>query len=232
MESGNWFLRSKEYVAWRDLDADSHLWLYGKVGCSKTALCSTIIEDLRGNAHQERTAVVYFYFNFRDTSKQTYHALLCSILLQLCTYPLARQELMRVFSEERSEQISTTEADQLIRALLAAFDRVYLIIDALDECPKPIERRELLASLVCLVASPHLRCLVSSRPEADIDQALGPSTFQGYALSSDDINKDIRLWLEGRFRDEDKFTTDFENLISSTILTRADGMSVRLWPCT
>lgn len=43
--SGEWFLRSSEYSAWK-MERYSFLWLYGMPGCGKPILSSTIIQDL------------------------------------------------------------------------------------------------------------------------------------------------------------------------------------------
>ena len=59
---------------------------------------------------------------------------------------------------------------------------VYLIIDALDECPDtsglPSPREQVLDCLNALVelSSPNLRLCVTSRPEIDIQRALEPLT--------------------------------------------------------
>ncbi|UQC85448.1 pfs domain-containing protein [Colletotrichum lupini] len=64
--TGQWFLDSKEYLKWKTA-ACSSLWLYGRPGCGKTVLSSTIVNDL------QRIGIecLYFYFTFTDTRKQS-----------------------------------------------------------------------------------------------------------------------------------------------------------------
>ena len=65
---------------------------------------------------------------------------------------------------------------------------VYLIVDALDECPNtstmPTPREKVLMRVDQLVESqlPTLRICVTSRPETDIKAVLGPLAFRSISL--------------------------------------------------
>jgi hypothetical protein len=111
---------------------------------------------------------------------------------------------------------------------------VYLIIDALDECPDtsglPSPREQVLDLMKALVelSSPILRLCVTSRPEIDIRRALEPLTFLQVSLHDESgqkqdiidyvtsiVQSDLKM---RRWRDEDK------NLVIKTLSERADGM--------
>ena len=63
---------------------------------------------------------------------------------------------------------------------ISAEQPIYIVIDALDECPNfsgiPTPREVVLNLLVSLVrlGQPNLHICVTSRPEADIKDVLGP----------------------------------------------------------
>jgi hypothetical protein len=69
---------------------------------------------------------------------------------------------------------------------------IYLIIDALDECPFTDERSSPRRQVLYLVEKlvklnlPNLRICVTSRPEADIQVTLGPLTSTSYTISLHD----------------------------------------------
>jgi predicted ATPase len=62
--TGTWLFQSGKYQRWRSRDIH-HLWLYGKAGCGKTVLCSTVIEDIREYCEGVKIAMyATFYFTF------------------------------------------------------------------------------------------------------------------------------------------------------------------------
>lgn len=71
------------------------MWLYGKAGCGKTVLASTIIEEILA-CPSDAVAVAYFYFDFNNAEKQNSDKMICSI-----TYHAA----LRI----RKEGMQTTE---------------------------------------------------------------------------------------------------------------------------
>jgi len=111
---------------------------------------------------------------------------------------------------------------------------IYLVIDALDECPvttklpPPRERvLELIEKLVRLNL-PNIRLCVTSRPEVDIRASLEYLTTKCISLHDQrGQNKDIEDYVRSvvhsdrnmrRWRDEDKV------LVVETLTEKADGM--------
>jgi hypothetical protein len=110
---------------------------------------------------------------------------------------------------------------------------VYLIIDALDECPDtklPPPREKVLELIEKLVKlnHPNLRVCVTSRPEVDIRASLEPLTTNCISIHDQSgQKKDIEDYVRSvvysdrnmkRWRDEDK------TLVVETLTKKADGM--------
>jgi hypothetical protein len=111
---------------------------------------------------------------------------------------------------------------------------IYLIVDALDECPNnsglPTPREEALDLIDSLVGLrlPNLHICVTSRPEVDIQSALEPLTTLCVSLHNQSgQKKDIVDYVSSvvhsdkkmrRWRKEDR------NLVIDTLSERADGM--------
>jgi hypothetical protein len=123
----------------------------------------------------------------------------------------------------------------LTEMLLLPFEGpVYLILDALDECPTnsglPTPREEVLDLIKNLVGLrvPNLHVCVTSRPEIDIQTTLEPLTSLRVSLHNQSgQKKDIIDYVSSvvcsdnkmrRWREEDR------NLVIETISERADGM--------
>ena len=78
--SGLWFLQSHAFAKWRR-QRNSFLWLNGIPGCGKTILSSAVIKELNNTLPSE--PLLYFYFTFNDTGKQSLESMVRSLICQL-----------------------------------------------------------------------------------------------------------------------------------------------------
>jgi len=183
--------------------------------------------------------MAYFYFDFRDIDKQNRRDLLSSLVTQLSDQSHRHCDILYnlyVIHGWGAQKPSEDELIECLKDMLTLPDQqpVYLIIDALDECPDtsglPSPREQVLDLLKALVeiSSPNLRLCVTSRPEIDILRALDPLTSFDVSLHEQSGQKrDIIEYVTSvvqsdlkmrRWRDEDK------NLVIETLSERADGM--------
>ena len=185
--------------------------------------------------------MAYFYFDFKDVSKQGCHDLLPSLVSQLSTRSsLCCNLLHRVYKmhENGTRQPSDDTLKKCLKEMLRVTGRgsIFIILDALDECPDasgiPSPRDEVL-QLVKELVDLHLQDLhicVTSRPEIDIRAVLGPLAFRSVSLHDEsgqktDIDDYIRSVVNSlqsaamrRWRAEDR------DLVIETLTERADGM--------
>ena len=140
-------------------------------------------------------SLAYFYFDFHDEDKRNRCGLLLSILSQLSVQSnLCCGVLSRLYSAH-DDGVRKPSDDVLKQCLedmllLPAHGPVYLIIDALDECPNnfgmPTSREDVLNLVNGLVNMrlPNLHICVTSRPEFDIQTAFEPLTSLCVSLAS------------------------------------------------
>ena len=139
-------------------------------------------------------------------------------------------------SDGGAQKPSEDDLMKCLKEMVALPDHppVYLIIDALDECPDssgmPSPREMVLCLFEELVglSLPNLHICVTSRPEIDIRTALEPLTSCQVSLHNQSgQKKDIIGYITSvvhsdpkmrRWRDEDK------RLVIETLSERADGM--------
>ena len=183
----------------------------------------------------------YFYFDFRDANKQNLEDLVRSLLTQLSARSDLRCDTLSRLYESHDRGTKQPSDDILTRCLKQMLSipdqrQIYLIIDALDECPdssgipSPRERvLQLLKELVELNLS-NLHICVTSRPEIDIREVLDPLTSSTVSLQDQSgQKKDIVDYVRSvvysdsepimkRWRTEDK------DLVINTLSERADGM--------
>jgi hypothetical protein len=203
------------------------------------SVSSTIIQDVFALRADGLVSMAYFYFDFRDINKQNRRDLLPSLVTQLSDQSYRHCDILnRLYFKHGSgaQKPSEDELIQCLKDMLTLPDQqpVYLVIDALDECPDtsgmPSPREQVLDLVKDLVelSSPNLRLCVTSRPEIDIRRALEPLTSLRVSLHDQSGQKqDIVNYVTSvvqsdlkmrRWRDEDK------NLVIETLSERADGM--------
>ena len=183
--------------------------------------------------------MAYFYFDFRDVDKRSRRNLLPSLLLQLAARSdLFCDVLSDLYKAHDDGACLPTDGALMdcLKGMLTLPDQapVYLILDALDECPNtfgvPSFREQVLDLVKDLVdlRLPSLHICVTSRPEVDIKDALRSIASHSVSLHHESgQQKDIAKYVESvvhsaremrRWRDADK------DMVIKTISERADGM--------
>ncbi|KAB8275406.1 hypothetical protein BDV30DRAFT_236772 [Aspergillus minisclerotigenes] len=198
--TGNWFLTSEQYQDWKD-SAGHILWLNGIVGCGKSVLCSTIIEDIDRLCEEDSTkSFAYWYFQFSNEMTWSVQNLVRSLIRQLSRKPLA-QSVTKMWERNsgRGSLPGWEELrDTLDDVLSTTPGEIFLVLDALDECPERSGRneRKVLLSLLIGLNERHknkLHILATSRPEQDIRATLRRfPTVDLEAQLADDVETFVR----------------------------------------
>jgi len=112
--------------------------------------------------------------------------------------------------------------------------KIYLIVDALDECPST-SRDRVLDVIENLIESslPNLRIFTTSRPETEIRDALEPLASQTISLHEEDGQKQDMVNHITSFVNLDrkmrKWSAKDKKLVIDTLSERADGMYVHYY---
>jgi NACHT domain-containing protein len=158
---------------------------------------STIIQDIKRISEIGSAHMAYFFFDFKDTRKQDARAFLSSVLVQLSSQSVSLCNVLLEFysaHQQGSQQPSESVLMQCLEKMLKIPRKVpvYLIVDALDECPDTSgvhSSREKILDLVEKLVRlhlPNLRLSITSRPEVDIRNVLEPLTSTSTRLSLHD----------------------------------------------
>jgi hypothetical protein len=187
-----------------------------------------------------QASLAYFYFDFRDEEKkQDFRNFIKSLLIQLSSYSTPCCKIIsRIYSTHAkgTQQPSNAVLKSSLREMLsaAAEKPIYIIIDALDECPDlsgmPTPREDVLNLLESLVriGLRNLRICVTSRPEVDIQNVLGP--LAGVSISLHDEygqKKDIFDYVNDVVHTDKKmrrWRDDQKDLVVEELFQKADGM--------
>ncbi|KAN0136205.1 Ankyrin repeat-containing domain protein [Lactarius tabidus] len=254
--TAEWFCRGSNFETWKV--TGSLLWIHGKPGSGKSILwfvvlnscissdlrllrSSAIINDIETLHNAGQAFMAYFYFDFRDTGKQSRGDLLRSLLIQLSAQSDPFCEILSRLYDDHDKGTRQPSDGTLMRCLeemLTLPDQcpIYLIMDALDECPNtfgiksPREKvLDVVKELVDLQLS-NLRICVTSRPEVNIRSALEDIAFFSVSLHDESgQQKDIVEYIKSVVHSPSdtlmkKWREEHKDLVIQALSERADGM--------
>ena len=184
-------------------------------------------------------SLAFFYHDFNEDEKRRLRGLLSSLLVQLCRQADSYCDILSEFYSEHGNGSQHPSDDELVQCLKNVLELpgqapVFLILDALDECPEtsdiPSPREEVLKLVEGLIESqiPNLRICVTSRPEADITTVLGRLTSSSVSIhdekgQSEDINKYIK-WAVNEDPKNKKWRMEDRKRVIDVLTKRAGGM--------
>ncbi|GAW24459.1 hypothetical protein ANO14919_140430 [Xylariales sp. No.14919] len=229
--SGQWLLRCKVYSTWKTTRS-SILWLNGIPGCGKTILSSTIIEDLKSTKSSQ--PVLYFYFDFTKTKKQSFENALRSLASQLFFQNEDTRECLRsLYStcKDGQDQPSTHELANTLQSMIKRAREIWIVLDALDECSKREESSDGgLFTWIKRCRDPkfNIHTLVTSRPEQHITSTLRKwiQKAEIIPLQSNLVSDDIRAYIQTKIRQLSRWDDqlDIREKIEADLIDKAGGM--------
>lgn len=201
---------------------------------------STAIEDLKDiSAQYSNVAVIYWYFTFTDTEKQNVSNCLSSMIADACSNLRYTPEVVqKAYDQANYGQQSPTQDSQLtmLKETVAGFDHLYLVIDALDECPKNDGEREKLLGVIEAIHGWKTKCvhiMATSRNETDIATHFeGMKKETGFiteiCLQNTHVEEDIKNYVRLRLKHKSfsKWKPKLKIEVESSLAAKADGMYV------
>ena len=224
--TGQWLLASTEYQTWVDTRGRT-LFCPGIPGAGKTFLASIIVDDLgkRYNNNTE-TGIAYIYCNFRRRSEQKADDLLSNLLKQLSQGQVLPSSVKELYSQHqvRNTRPSVDEISRTLQSVAALYARVFLIVDALDECEAE-SRSRLLTEIFSLQAKTKTNFFTTARPNTYIKEE-----FEGCcSLEILASNGDVCRYLDGHMSQLRPFVSrnsDLKDEIKTEITMASEGMYV------
>jgi len=224
--TGKWLLDSVEYQTWLDSSKQT-LFCPGIPGSGKTILAAIVVDDLITRSRNDPTiGVAYIYCNFRQKDDQKIENLLASLLKQLArsrSFPGSVKDLYDRHKEMQTKP-SIDEISKALQSVSAMYSKVFIVIDALDECQASNGcLSKLLSHIFSLQANTVINFFATSRPIPDIDGEF-KKCLRREILA---INEDVRRYLDGHMSDLPRFVfkrPDIQEEIKTEITRAVEGM--------
>ena len=173
----------------------------------KTILSSTIIEKLWQET--SKCAVVYFYFDFNQGTKQYIINMLCSLIQQLLSrFESIPESILSLFKacQDGAKPPQISQLERVFEALVDSNKRTFIVLDALDECESRDELLEFLESAIERKAS-GLSIMMTSRRLRRFDDFFSRylSDQSKVSIQNEKVDEDIHSYIQGRLLHDRRF---------------------------
>jgi hypothetical protein len=223
-KTGLWFLNSPEFTDWVSGTSQT-LFCPGIPGAGKTIMAAIAVDHLQKIVQTADVGVAYVYCNYKRQADQTTSSLLAAMLKQLVQdRPSIAKPLSSLYDhhEVRRTRPSIEEMLSALQSVLADYSRMFVVIDALDECVYD-DRRELLSKLRNLQSKTGLHLMATSRFIPDIiEEFNGLPTLE---VRADDA--DVKRYVTGQTNRLSRCVQRDDNLqelIQNKIVEAVGGM--------
>ncbi|KXH46951.1 hypothetical protein CSIM01_13012 [Colletotrichum simmondsii] len=225
-KTASWLIESKEFewVANRG----QTLLCRGMPGAGKTIMTSVIIDHLIHRFRDDpRVGIAYIYCNFKDTERQDCHDLLSSLAKQLaqsCSpFPQSLETLYNTHHKRRTLR-TIQETVDVLQIISSCYERVFIVVDALDECDRNA-RQTFLREIRRLQQRSQVNIFATTR---DIPEILGSKEFENsISVEIRAIKEDVLRYTSDRMTHMQSFVRnnlDLQNEIRHTIAEKVNGM--------
>ncbi|KFY36599.1 hypothetical protein V495_07752 [Pseudogymnoascus sp. VKM F-4514 (FW-929)] len=213
-KSIDWILQNPKYISWKDGEDVCLLWIKGGAGKGKTMISIGLIEQL-SRPQDESTMVTYFFCQEANYELKTLEAIIKGLILQLVTQQKDLKESLRrrwdAINERFDEDVTSWRtlwnifSEMLSRCKCL---RVYVIVDALDEC-----QDDAMADFLKLIVRTGLdqpskiKWLLTSRPldSAERELLAGPDQVElSLELNQKQLSKVVKTFIASKVIELDR----------------------------
>lgn len=228
-----WILRNPQYCRWQNGDDVRLLWIRGGAGKGKTMMSIGLVEQF---SLDDSSIITYFFCQETDYQLNSMEGIIKGLIRQLIRQ---RKELIE-FLQCRWDPAGASFTEnmsswrRLWDVLLEMINhcrrqRVYVVVDAIDECQNG-EMGEFLKLLVRTgLDNPNVRWLLTSRPLDDADRELLNTTQEvgiGLELHYDHFEAAIRTYIRHKVHELypiHRYGQKIPHSLEAELLERAEG---------
>jgi hypothetical protein len=157
---------------------------------------SIVVNHLQTTFGNDKIAIACIYCNYKEQTEQTVPNLVASLLKQMVQDHFTTSNTVKLLFKRHKDKRTSPTLDECMEALkseIGTYSKVFIIVDALDECREDDgTRANLLQALRSLVGKVNL--MVTSRDLVSIARDF-QETKRIDILAND---QDVRRYIEGR----------------------------------
>jgi len=225
--TGQWLLDSPKFHAWLETDKQT-LFCPGIPGAGKTILTSIVVDYLYSRRQRDpNIGIAYLYCNFQRKYEQKIDDLLASLLKQFIQEQSSVPDSVKTLYNQHKDKRTRPSLDEISKTLnsvITYYSRVYIVVDALDECQVSGEcRSRLISEIFNLQAKTRANLFATSRLIHNITEKFKGSISLEIRASDEDVLK----YLDDRIsHSEPKILKHYREEIKTEITKAVSGMYV------
>ncbi|KAF4458972.1 Ankyrin repeat, partial [Fusarium albosuccineum] len=203
--TGLWLLDGEEFQQWLAVP-NTRLWLTGTPGAGKTVLAGAIISEVL-DLSSSTVGVAFFFCDYKDSRTHEVINILQTMASQLARQNHEAYMVLEAYYKEiqpnegLSSDPSLWELNDIIHQMVACFEKVYMVIDGIDECGETA--REVARALADIVEEQEstVSLTILRRDELPIREAL-QDAFVSIEIEAqkDDIRLYVATEMESRIQ--------------------------------
>lgn len=196
---------------------------------------SNVLEHITAEKElQKDIAICFAYYNYRDAQLGDIASIIAALIKQLCQRrDSIPQSLLQAKHDAHSPALVSTQ--ETFVSLIEDLSEVYIVFDALDECPER-ERKDILGFITSVVTAPiscRVRVFTTSRREMDIAKAFEDKNIPTIQVQAENVVTDIENFARSQVQKLRKgehgktlyvASDDLAQKIIQTLARKADGM--------
>lgn len=196
-------------------------------------LASIVIDDITSRFENDDTVgIAYVYCNYRRADEQRAKDLFANLLKQLAQGQTLLPECVKLLYNKHKDRLtraSIKEISEALHTVAAMYSKVFIIVDALDECQVSDDcRSRFLDEVFNLQAKCAVNFMATSRAIPEISER-----FTGAKLVTiSATTEDVRNYVDGHLSQLPSFvrrSPELKEEVVSGIIRAIDGMYVVLY---
>jgi hypothetical protein len=228
--TGQWLLNSDEFQAWLNKSRGT-LFCPGIPGAGKTMITSIVVNHLGTEFQNDaNVGIAYLYCNYRQQQEQKAEDLLSSLLKQLAQEQVAvPADVKSLYESHRTKRTrpSSGEIVKVLHSTIRLYSKVFIIIDALDECSVSNEgRNRFLSAIFDLQTQAQVNIFATSRFILEIMSQFEGCLSKEIRAQDDDILKYVNGRIPQLLRSRISKYPDLQDAVRRGVVNAVDGMYV------
>ncbi|KAN0071119.1 hypothetical protein V8E54_010550 [Elaphomyces granulatus] len=228
--TGKWFLKTTAFIEWVE-EKQNTLFCPGIPGAGKTMIASIVVDYLKTSFPDGETGIAFLYCIYKRRDNQEVDGLLASLLGQLAAWqPIIPESVRKLYDKHLTGGKPRPSRDEIregLHCIIQAYSRIFIVIDALDECKTDPIRDKLLSEVYELQEGCDIRLMLTFRPNI-VPKA--PSSGSVTTLEIRAYEEDIERYLSSQMSQLPRIVQDRNELqrkIKTRIITLVDGILSR-----
>jgi hypothetical protein len=187
-----------------------------------------VVNHLARSSREDNVAIAYIYCSYNEQNDQTSANLIASLLQQIVQKrPTISNEIRSLYLHHNKQRTRPTLSDlsSLLQSEIHRHSKVFILIDALDECSRKNGTRDNLLSEIRKL-QPFTYLLVTSRHISATEHGVEETGYLEICAHNEDIKQYIkhRVTNEPQLAHHVEKDPTLEDKIINTLAEKAQGM--------